>query len=119
MGCLRVLPLILYVAQLSYVRLALPCCRAERPLECLRAAGIGGGGGIAGDWCALCACAGEASVRAGYIYIYRYPYLTITISLFTRYLIINVFFAKGPRHREEKQRALPSASASSHCRALR
>ena len=49
MGCLRALPL---TWRLSYVRLALSCCRAERPLECLRAAGIGGGGGIAGDWCA-------------------------------------------------------------------
>jgi len=61
------------------------------------------------------------------IYIYRYLryylYLTITItitiSLFTRYLIINVFFAKGPCHQEEKQRASPGASTSSHCRALR
>ena len=43
MGCLRALPL---TWRLSYVRLALPCCRAE---WLFYAAGIGVRGGVAGD----------------------------------------------------------------------
>jgi len=61
------------------------CCRAERPLACLGAAGIGGGGGVAGDW--WCACAGDARERGAargtyfsYLYLTIY-YITISISL--------------------------------------